>query len=168
MYLEPGSGEQKLKDSLMAFRAKRIDIVRATRLEHKRYQKTVGQIVRKLRDKIPEAFDAVLREIIEASAPIDALYVINDEGIQITDTCMKKGDKLRVSPIFRAASKNENLSYKDYFYQLMNTNLKKYTTDAYISYATGNLCVTLSRLFKGKDGRPYILCTDFLIGKRFP
>ncbi|MDD5167719.1 MAG: EAL domain-containing protein [Syntrophales bacterium] len=158
--------EQRLADILLAFRMKRIDIVKARRRQNKRYQKTVRGIVRRIQGKSPEEIDAVLREIMDLSESIDALYIISDEGIQVTDTIMKKSRRERINPVFRAASKNENLSHKDYFYQLINTDLKRFTTDRYISFATGNLCVTLSHLFSGENGRLYILCTDFLAGGR--
>ena len=164
--LGSGEEERKLEDILLAFRAKRIDTVKARRSENKRYQEIARRIVRELQDISPESFDAALREIMVASDSIDALYVISEEGIQITDTFMKEGGKHLINPVFRAASKNENLSHKDYFYQLVNTDLKKYTTDRYISFATGNLCITLSHLFKAREGHRYILCADFLVGVR--
>ena len=77
---------------------------------------------------------------------------------------MKNDNKHLINPTFRAVNNNEDISYKDYYYQLINTDLKHYTTDRYISFATGNLCITLSYLFKGKDDRRYILCIDFLVG----
>jgi EAL domain-containing protein (putative c-di-GMP-specific phosphodiesterase class I) len=165
-YPETDGEERKLEDILLAIRAGQIDIVRARRLETKRYQKIAQRIVCRLRNKLPEAFDAVLLEIIEASDSIDALYIISDNGIQMTDTFLKEHNKRLINPVFRAVNKNENLSHKDYFYHLINTDLKKYTTGRYISFATGNLCVTLSHLFRGKDNRRYILCTDFLAGDR--
>jgi hypothetical protein len=51
---------------------------------------------------------------------------------------------------------------QDYVYQLINTSLTKYTTDRYISFATGNLCVTLSYMFKGENDGDHILCVDFI------
>lgn len=160
--------EMKLKDVLFSFRERQIDIVSAKRLENKRYQKIVKEIVSKLENKLPEVFDGILREAIDADNSVDAFYIISEDGIQITDTFIKKDSKQLINPLFRAVRKKENLSYKDYFYQLINTDLQKYTTDRYISFATGNLCVTLSHLFTGKNNCRYILCTDFLINDRLP
>jgi len=39
--------------------------------------------------------------------------------------------------------------------------LNKYVTEPYVSLATGNLCITISSVFKNIDGREYILCIDF-------
>lgn len=164
--LMTGGAERKLTELALAYKVKRIGMVKARRSESKRYQKTTRRIIRKLAGGFPGAFDEALREAIAAFDCIDALYIVNEEGIQQTDTVMKGTISRSVNPIFHAASKNENLSYKDYFYQLINTDLKKYTTDHYISFATGHLCITLSHLFKARDGNRYILCVDFLVGER--
>jgi EAL domain-containing protein (putative c-di-GMP-specific phosphodiesterase class I) len=158
--------EQKLEDLLLAFRMKQIDIVKARRLQNKQYQKIVQAIIRKIQGKSVEEIDALLRDVVVQTDAIDALYIINGKGIQITDTIMKKIRPRRINPVFRAASKSENLSHKDYFYQLINTDLKSFTTGRYISFATGNLCVTLSHLFKGENNHFCIFCTDFIVGAR--
>jgi len=159
----PGE-EEKLERLLLEFRERQIDFVKARRLQNKQYQKTLQEIIRQTESRSLEEIDALLREAVSRSDVIDAVYVVNDEGIQITDTIMKNRRTRRINPVFRAASKHENLSHKDYIYQVINTDLKKYTTDRYISFATGNLCVTLSRRFKGGGDRSYILCVDFMAG----
>lgn len=166
--LMTGGEERKLTDLASAYRFKTIATVKARRLQNKRYRKTTRGIIRKLEERLPGAFDDVLKEAVAAFDCIDALYIVNEEGIQQTDTVMKGSLSRCINPIFHAASKNENLSYKDYFYQLINTDLKKYTTDHYISFATGHLCITLSHLFRAGDGNRYILCVDFLAGERSP
>jgi len=163
---ESDSEEQKLIDILHILRSQRVDLVQTRRLENKQRHKVAKGIVKKLQGKNPELFDNILKEIIDMSDSIDALYVISNDGIQITDTVMKDDSKHLINSTFRAANNNEDLSHKDYYYQLINTDLKQYTTDRYISFATGNLCITLSRLFKGKGNRCFILCMDFLVGDR--
>lgn len=157
--------EQKLENLLAAFRMKQIDFVKARRLQNQQYQKTVRRIIRTIQGKSLEKISTELRMFIDQSDGIDALYIINDDGIQVTDTIMKKGGRQLINPVFRAANKNENLSHKDYVYQLINTDLTKYTTDRYISYATGHLCVTLSHSFKGGQNHSYLLCADFLVSE---
>ncbi len=164
MFLGSGDEERKLIDILHILRSQRVDLVQTRRLESKQRHKVARRIVKRLQVENPEVFDDLLREIINTSDSIDALYIISDEGIQKTDTTMKNDNKHLINPTFRAVNNNEDISYKDYYYQLINTDLKHYTTDRYISFATGNLCITLSYLFKGKDDRRYILCIDFLVG----
>jgi hypothetical protein len=54
-------------------------------------------------------------------------------------------------------------SLKEYFYVLQDTFVKRYRTDPYVSLASGNLCLTLSGLFR--DGRSDIrvLCADLAL-----
>jgi EAL domain-containing protein (putative c-di-GMP-specific phosphodiesterase class I) len=160
---ESDEEEQKLEDLLITFRMKQIDFVKTRRMQNQQYHKTVRRIIRRIQGKSLEEANALLRTFINESDTIDALYIINNEGIQITDTVMKIDDRQLINPVFRATNKNENLAHKDYVYQLINTDLKHYTTDRYISFATGKLCVTLSRSFKGEQNHPCILCTDFMV-----
>jgi len=164
--LDPAEAEQRLTDAANDYKIKCIDTVNARRRRNKLYQKAARRVIRELEGRPPERFEGVLRQTLLHFDFIDALYVVNDEGIQQTDTVMKGPENRNVNPLFQAARKQEDLSYKEYFYQLINTDLERYTTDHYISFATGNLCITLSQLFRGCNGRRYILCMDFLAGDR--
>ncbi|OPY83260.1 MAG: putative EAL-domain containing protein YkuI [Smithella sp. PtaU1.Bin162] len=155
--------EQSLEFLLSIVKKKKIAALKTRQLMHRQYQKVLKNIIAKIRGKSPEDMENMLREAFNQYEFLDALYVVNAEGVQITDTVMKRNDDKSVSPVFRAAKKNENLAHKDYVYNLINTKLKQYTTEHYISFATGNFCITLSKLFKGKNNRNCILCADFLI-----
>lgn len=48
-----------------------------------------------------------------------------------------------------------------YFYPLIGSNRKRYTTEPYISLASGNLCITISSVFIAADNTKYIFCADF-------
>ncbi|NPU85668.1 MAG: EAL domain-containing protein [Syntrophaceae bacterium] len=164
--LVPDEAEQKLTDVANDYKIKCIDMVKARRLQNKLYQKAARSVIRRLEGKPPAAFEGELREAMSQFDFIDALYVVDDGGIQQTDTVMKGSINRNVNPLFQAARKHEDLSYKEYYFQLINTDLKRYTTDHYISFATGNLCITLSHLFQGSNGHRYILCMDFLADDR--
>ncbi|PKN33737.1 MAG: hypothetical protein CVU61_11485 [Deltaproteobacteria bacterium HGW-Deltaproteobacteria-19] len=158
--------EQKLTDVASDYKIRCIEMVKARRLQNKLYQKAARSVIRRLEGKPPEAFEGALSEAMSQFDFIDALYIVNDEGVQQTDTVMKGAVNRSINPLFQAAKKYEDLSYKEYYFQLINTDLKRYTTDHYISFATGNLCITLSHLFQGSNGHCYILCMDFLAGDR--
>lgn len=155
--------EQKLKDLLSVFKSKQIDRVKSKRLQNERYQEAVQEIVRSIQQKSIADVHALLKICIDQSDILDAVYIINSEGVQITQTIMKENRRRSINPVFRAANVNEDLSHKDYVYQLIHAGLPRYTTDRYISFATGNLCVTLSHWFEDENNRPCILCTDFLV-----
>ena len=56
--------------------------------------------------------------------------------------------------------KGDDRSPQKYFYLPVDIELDKYVSESYISSATGNLCRTISTLFKGEDNRTYVLCVD--------
>jgi hypothetical protein len=52
---------------------------------------------------------------------------------------------------------------KEYYYVLLDVELNKYTTDPYVSLASGNLCRTISTCFRdAHNNKMYILCIDVL------
>jgi hypothetical protein len=63
--------------------------------------------------------------------------------------------------MFYPAPKGADHSLKEYYYILMDVELQKFTTDPYVSLATGNVCRTLSTAFRdASNNRMYILCID--------
>ncbi|HJT23530.1 MAG TPA: PDC sensor domain-containing protein, partial [bacterium] len=64
--------------------------------------------------------------------------------------------------IFRLPPKGTDYSMRDYFYYLMEPRFERgvYTSEPYISPATGLFCLTISSRFKDKDGVSLILCVD--------
>jgi EAL domain-containing protein (putative c-di-GMP-specific phosphodiesterase class I) len=74
---ESNEEEQKMDDLLLAFRMQQIDVVKARRLQNKRYQKIVQGIVKKIQGKSMKEIHALLKDIIDLSDTIDALYIID-------------------------------------------------------------------------------------------
>jgi hypothetical protein len=65
--------------------------------------------------------------------------------------------------MFRPAPPGADHSLKEYYYVLLDVELQKYTTDPYVSLATGNLCRTISTFFRdSRNNKMYILCIDVL------
>jgi hypothetical protein len=63
--------------------------------------------------------------------------------------------------MFQPAPKGADHSLKEYYYILMDVELQKFTTDPYVSLATGNVCRTISTAFRdAANNRLYILCVD--------
>ena len=63
--------------------------------------------------------------------------------------------------MFRPAPRGTDHSLKEYYYVLVDVELQKYTTDPYVSLASGTLCRTIStRFLDARDGRTYLLCVD--------
>ncbi|MHC1699566.1 MAG: EAL domain-containing protein [Humidesulfovibrio sp.] len=104
--------------------------------------------------------DQLLTGFIDESANIECLYVLNARGVQISDTvCNPAKLRKRKRFIYEPARVGADHSLKEYFLPL-RAGLPKFTTPPYISLASGNRCITISALYKDKDGRACILCAD--------
>lgn len=142
------------------FRGKRVKEVEDTRKLYLRYDEIASHVWERLRNKKPAQFDATLTELIDGYSEIEAMYVLNIKGIQVTDTILSTAVSPRTNSIFRCADKGDDLSLKQYFYLLVDTGLRKYTTDSYISLATGSVIRTITTIFTAADNGAYVLCLD--------
>jgi hypothetical protein len=89
------------------------------------------------------------------------VYVLDDNGIQVTETiCSAAITQRPGTAMFRPARRGTDHSLKEYYYVLIDVELAKYTTDPYVSLASGKLCRTISTNFRDAGNRPYILCVD--------
>jgi len=104
--------------------------------------------------------DRLLTGFIDECENIECLYVLNARGIQITDTvCNPAKLRKRKRFIYEPARVGADHSLKEYFLPL-RAGLAKFTTQPYISLASGNRCITISAKCKDCDGRVCILCAD--------
>jgi hypothetical protein len=64
--------------------------------------------------------------------------------------------------IFRLPAKGTDYSLRDYFYALVEPGFHRtsYTSEPYISPASGLFCLTISTRFTDKNGNTMILCVD--------
>lgn len=102
-----------------------------------------------------------LTRFIDIYPIVECLYVLDMRGTQVSET-MCNPNRLKESKrfLYEPASVGADHSLKEYFLPLQ-AGLEKFTTEPYISLASGNLCTTLSHGFYHKaSGRPLILCAD--------
>ena len=104
--------------------------------------------------------DTTLYSFLNNHPAIECIYVLDKNGIQISETVLNP-KTLRDSwaSIYEPALKNADHSLKDYFIPI-SAGLTNFTTEPYISLASGNRCATISKIFTNKHGEEYILCTD--------
>jgi len=103
--------------------------------------------------------EATLLSAIENHLHIDCLYLLNEQGVQISDTfCRTRAETLH--PLFSPSEESTDHSFKEYYYYLKHLGTRRYISDPYISLATGNICRTVSSRFV-YQGLPSILCVDF-------
>lgn len=142
------------------FRTNKVREIKESRRRHSLYYEVARRVMSALQNKMPDEFDATLKDLIGAFAQIEALYILNAEGIQVSDTVLSPFAHPRASSIFHCADKGDDLSLKEYFYLLIETGMRKYTSESYISLATGNLIETITTAFTADDGARYVLCLD--------
>lgn len=133
------------------------------RAQQRRSEKAIRDLVAALRSVEPEAsFDPFLHDALEHMPFVEALYVLDERGLQITDTIQRT----RANPrgLFAPAPRGTDQSLKQY-YLMLDAGLERYTSDPYISSASGNFCITMSRYFRDASGQSYVLCCDLMVSR---
>jgi len=104
--------------------------------------------------------EETLEEKIRLYDSIECMYILNESGIQVSDTVINPGIRnTRRSRIFQPDTPGSDQSNKDYFYSLFNGH-DSYISGPYISTATGSLCITISKRYKDPLGGSRVLCVD--------
>lgn len=143
------------------FKNHMIDQLHAKRQLHMNYDLLINKLCEKLSELNINEFDSLLQKVVNSQPNLECIYILNEEGIQVSDTFCNKDKLTRCQgPFFKPAPKGTDHSLKEYYYLLANTGLGKYTTEPYISLASGNLCITISTYFQNYDCKNYILCID--------
>lgn len=76
---------------------------------------------------------------------IECIYLINSDGRQISETFIDNDIVLDLDRnLFSPATKGDDHSLKQYFYQLKISHSNHYISTKYVSIATGNRCKTIS------------------------
>jgi len=105
--------------------------------------------------------NAALSRLLESSSNVECLYVLDMKGNQFSETLCNPS-KLKKSKrfLYEPARVGMDHSLKEYFLPIQ-AGLDKFTSEPYISLASGNLCITISNAFYHKrSGRHLILCVD--------
>ena len=117
-------------------------------------------LIRQLDFDNMEAMEPVFIEFMILNSEIECIYLIDAQGIQISNTVMNPLiTNLPQSYIFNPGEKGADHSLKPYYTCFVAFKINRYLTDKYLSWATGNLCRTLSVKIEDK---PFYLCIDFL------
>lgn len=131
-----------------------------------RYTKIVNQMIRTLIKNGVDSFDCSYLDAMSQSGLIDCAYVLDEFGIQCSDTigsnCFNVSEKL----VFQSAEKGVDHSIKNFYFRLISRQINTHVTEPYVSMATGRLCTTYSKVFLYQQ-KKYILCVDFLESRRF-
>jgi len=150
----------------LANQFKRHMVMKTTqrRLQHRQYNILINTVLCDLTCSPSADFDAALRQAVQKFPVIECAYVLDETGIQVSETiCRENNLGNRNRKLFRPAPQGTDHSLKEYYCMLLDAELQKYTTDSYVSLATGNLCQTISTCFRdGFKNRLYVLCIDVI------
>lgn len=134
---------------------------KAEQEKNKQVDQLVASCIDELTTVDPHEFDSKLLQITWSFRNIECAYILDNDGIQISNTIrFCEEDDIKDNLIYYSASPGTDHTMEKYYYPMINANLKKYITEPYVSLATGNLCVTVSKIFAAQDGQEYILCLD--------
>jgi EAL domain-containing protein (putative c-di-GMP-specific phosphodiesterase class I) len=141
-----------------------IERINQKKLQHRRFNIILNEMLCELSKCNHDDFDDVLRTTVSQYDNVECVYVMDESGAQITSTvCNHRVPQRNKGVMFRPAPKGADHSLKEYYYVLLDVELNKYTTDPYVSLATGNLCRTISTCFRdAHNNKMYILCIDVL------
>jgi len=145
------------------FKSHMVGAINGRKLQHRRFNVILNRILCDLGNTDAAAFDDILARIIPEYPTVECIYVLDDAGVQVTDTVWN-GAPLPQQPggtLFRPAPRGTDHSLKEYYYVPLDVELQKYTTDPYVSLASGNLCRTISTCFRdAANNSLYVLCVD--------
>jgi EAL domain-containing protein (putative c-di-GMP-specific phosphodiesterase class I) len=122
-------------------------------------RQAVDSIVEEIHDMDLSLLDDSLEYFLEFNTDLECIYILNDEGIQVTWTQSVYKHQENKHFLFKPASKGADHSLKPYYIEpegFHNFNV----TSPYISKASGKSCITFSRRFKINE-QAFILCADF-------
>jgi EAL domain-containing protein (putative c-di-GMP-specific phosphodiesterase class I) len=150
---------RKLSTKYSSYLEEKIDMQKQ---KYKDYGDIIKNVLQELEGIEEKRLNYKLVDVIMEHKIFECIYILDSSGVQVTDTVTPyMGTYSHKSLIFKPAKKGDDHSLKKYYYFLKNMRLSKYITEPYISLATGNLCITMSCVFKNIEGKKYIFCVDF-------
>jgi len=152
-----GNKPRKVGEKLRDYKIHRINCIKD---KYKLFKQSIDEIINQLSKMAPNKFTCFLKKHIKNLPFIEAIYVLNDNGVMETDAILQNNVPVRNSRLFQLSRRGDDLSLKEYFYLPYFSGIKHFTTDSYTSMATGNLIRTISCTFSSLSGKLYILCVD--------
>jgi hypothetical protein len=152
--------ESRLREAGDEFRASATRRLNDRRARQRRSELAVRQLVALLKTVGEPEFSEVLQDALMRMPFVEALYMLDEHGMQMTDTVHRVASSRQ--SLFRPAKRGADQSLKPYFLML-HAGLERFTSEPYVSSASGNFCITMSRHFTSDLGQSYVLCCDVVI-----
>jgi EAL domain-containing protein (putative c-di-GMP-specific phosphodiesterase class I) len=151
---------KKIDDISDSFRDTRNLRLKQQEKDLKEFSTLTDRIIENLRTSDTYLPEQILIDTASGVDGIECIYILDECGIQISETVVSISiQKYLKSRIFHPDDIYSDQSNKDYYFNLVNGN-DRFISEPYISSATGNLCITISRKYLSRDGKKRILCVD--------
>jgi EAL domain-containing protein (putative c-di-GMP-specific phosphodiesterase class I) len=142
------------------FRTAQIQKVHQRQKRRRRLEQVITPLLARMKSNRDGVFEPMLAEFIQQDDQIECIYVLDEFGVQVSETicrqeCLCQNKQL----LFKPAPKGSDQSLKEY-YLLINAGLKLFVSETYVSLASGNKCITLSKAFETIANKRYIFCVD--------
>jgi len=151
--------QRKVEQLSRSYNEYMVDQIKEEQRTNKERNQIASRLVKRLSHASREEFDGCLFEQIKDNKQIECAYILDEYGIQISET-VGLSEQREHNLIFFSAKRGADHSMEKYYYPLISTRSKTYMTEPYTSLATGGLCITISKLF-ACDAKKLILCIDF-------
>ena len=144
------------------FKQYRMESTRQGTCRQSEYMAIVNRFAKRLQRKSITDRSFILQELVNVSPLLECVYLLNEQGVQISDTVFQHHRQgLRSGrQIFQPATPGQDHSVKDYYYLLAENDTELHITAPYLSWATGTLCVTASTIIQDEKDKNIILCVD--------
>jgi EAL domain-containing protein (putative c-di-GMP-specific phosphodiesterase class I) len=131
--------------------------------QHRVYDVVIAEIVQEIARVGYPQYDELLARVLDFHPDLECIYVLTESGRQISETVCSP-DRIGAARrlLYQPAEKGADHSLKEYCLPLL-AGLERFTTDPYISVASGNLCKTISLFVSDADGKRRILCLDISV-----
>ena len=149
----------KIKELVCRRKSRKKGAFNARRSFFGKMEAIVGEIREYLRDGDLDDYEPILRGMVHKHPELECLYLLDEQGVQITSSIISSRTAERNPYLFNLPSLGADRSFYDFFI-LIQAGLSKYSSEPYISRTTGALCVTVSQSAVDHMGRRLVICAD--------
>lgn len=122
------------------------------------YKRIIYDLINRLTCSDGTNYDRELEEYLADHDELEAAFLIDKNGVQITQTVMHPDQEIMNG--FSPAVPGDNHGIKNYFYAVSEQIEDPFISGWYISAATGMSCKTISSKFYSKTGDFIVACVD--------
>ncbi len=124
-----------------------------------------NKLVQIITEYFPTDLEEIIHEYLKSTTDLECVYILNHNGIQITETMFHPSSQFRNHDMFSPMGKGDSHISRPFFNYAIHNRNNIYVSTKYISLATGNYCQTLSKHLvlssKSGDTDTIVICADY-------